>query len=360
MKNQKFEEEVTALLGQERLKIDEPLKRYTTWRVGGVADYFVETKTTAEVVDVLGTARKHDVPVFVLGGGANILVGDKGIRGLVLRNIANDYDIIGDLHGSEQQQTMYHLMVTKWEDHAAGEYRHKPIHYHFYDDRDANVGADSVFIRIASGSVMSQFIDEMYKQGITGLEKFARIPGTFGGWVYNNVHGHNQFIGGFVHSITYIDKHQVMHEKTWDELDFSYNHSRFHGRDDVILEGVVRMYRGNVELGKAAYKDALVKKLERQPGNSGGSVFSNLSSEDVERNGFESDSIGFVMDKVLDWNGKQKVGGAWISQKNGNFIETDQTATAADIVALIDIIKGEFRKKFQIELKEEFFRVGDF
>lgn len=360
MKHQKFEEEIVALLGEDRLKMDEPLKRYTTWRVGGPADYFVETKSSAELVDVLTIARRHDMPVYLLGGGSNVLIGDKGIRGLVIRHAAREYEIIGDLQGNEQQQTDYHTLVAKWEDHQATYARHKAVHFHYYDDTDPNYGADSVFVRISSGYIMSAFIEQMFQQGITGLERFARIPGTFGGWAYNNVHAHTQFIGEFIYSVKYVDTHMMLHEKTWDDLDFDYNYSRFHNSKDVIVDGVLRLFRGNVEKAREVYKKTLTEKLQKQPGNTAGCAFHNVMSEDVKRLGFESDSIGYVMDKILHWNGVKRVGGAWVSQTHGNFIETDETAAAADIVALLDIIKDEFRNRFQIELREEFFRVGEF
>lgn len=359
IRNSFFEDELKITIGENKLRFDESMKKHTTWRVGGPADYFIETNSTHELTQVLSAAKKHMLPVFVIGGGSNILVGDKGIRGVVVKHIAKEYKILGDLHGAPEQVNAYRKFVADWQDHE-GEARHKAIHFHYYDEQDPNKDSDSVFVSISSGYVMSAFIEDMFNQGVTGLEKFARIPGTFGGWVYNNVHGHTQFIGEFVHSIEFLDETLHLNQGSWKDMEFMYNQSRFHKGNDVILGGVLRLFRGNVELARDQYRQVLKNKLEHQPGNSAGCVFHNVTAEEAEKHNFESVGPGYVIDKVLDWNGKKKVGGAWISAKHGNFIETDGNATAQDIDDLLDIIKQEFRSKFNIELREEFFRIGEF
>ena len=354
-----FVKDVEELLPRQRVRLDESMRLHTTWRVGGSADVFIETLTTDELIGVLHKVNKHALPVFILGGGSNILVGDKGVRGVVIKHLAREYDILGDPHGSPQQVNLYRKLVSEWEDHS-GEARYKAVHFGYYDDRNPNRNAESVFVRLTSGYVMSSFIEEMFKQGVTGLEHFARIPGTFGGWVYNNVHGNTQFIGDFVHSVVYMDESLIFHEGGWKDMEFMYNQSRFHCGNDIIISGVLRLFRGDVGQARTIYTDVLKRKLEHQPGNSAGCVFHNITSDQAEQNNFESVGPGYVIDKVLGWNGKKRVGGAWISAKHGNFIETDGTASAQDVVALIDMIKSEFRARFNIELKEEFFRVGEF
>lgn len=359
MRNEEFEQSIRGVVGETGLRLDEPMSKHTTWRVGGAADYFVETSSNHQLVEVLKVIKTYQMPVFIIGGGSNILVGDKGVRGVVVKHIAKEYQILGDAHGTPEQVNVYRRLVSEWQDHE-GEARHKAVHFSYYDDRDPNNNSDSVFVWLSSGYVMSAFIEEMFQQGITGLERFARIPGTFGGWVYNNVHGHTQFIGEFVHSVAYIDQMMHLCEGSWNDMEFMYNQSRFHKGNDIILGGVLRLFRGNVELAREIYRDVLKNKLEHQPGNSAGCVFHNITADEASKHGFESVGPGYVIDKVLDWNGKQRVGGAWVSAKHGNFIETDGTATAKDILDLLDIIKQEFRSRFNIELKEEFFRVGEF
>lgn len=354
-----FVTEMQKLFG-ERFRQGELMQKHTTWRVGGPADYFVETATTEEFVQALKIGKVHGIDVLVIGGGSNILIGDKGVRGLVVKHTAREFEVLGDLHGTHQQVSNYRRLVSEWEDHDSSDARHISVHYHFFDERNPNYKADSVFVYVSSGYTMGAFIEKMFQLGITGLERFARIPGTFGGWVYNNVHAHTQFIGEFVHMIDYVDERDYPHSVSWRAMEFMYNHSRFHGTRHAILGGILRLYRGNVEEAREIYKDVLKQKLDKQPSNSAGSVFHNLTAEEAAKHDFESVSAGYVIDKVLDWKGKKRVGGAWISEKNGNFIETDESVKAADIVELVQMIKNEFVNRFQIYLQEEFFRVGEF
>jgi UDP-N-acetylmuramate dehydrogenase len=343
-----FISEFDTLFGQDRLVRDEPLKSHTTWKVGGPADLFFIAKSKGEIEKVVELVKKHTVPFFILGGGANVLVGDKGFRGLVIKN-------------QEEWMQVLDGGIVDWEDHSTGEARHTSVHYTFYDDdKDPNYHADQVFVEVAAGYSMPHFIRNMFNQGITGLEWFARIPGTLGGWIYNNVHGHTIFIGDFVHSVRILTESGKIVEKSWKDLDFGYDYSIFHTNRDIILSAKMRFFRGNVEMAKEIYKDVLVKKNLRQPGNSAGCVFHNVSEEDRVRNNFESNAIGYIIDKQLHLNGKYKVGGAWISEKHGNFIETDGTATAQDILDVMEFMKKECREKFSIELKDEIFHIGEF
>lgn len=343
----KFIIDFESLLGSGLLKLNEPLKLYTTWRVGGPADLFFEAKTEEQLVGVIKLARKFEIPYFILGGGANVLIGDKGFRGIVVRNKVETYSAIEP--------------ISNWIDHSTGEARHAAVHFHYYDDNEnPNRGADSIFFEVSAGYSMPHFIRDMFKIKVTGLEWFMRIPGTLGGWIYNNVHGHNIFIGDFVYSVKMLSKNNEITEKLWSELDFGYDYSIFHTNNDIILSATMRLFKGNVELAQEISRSVLIKKNEHQPANSAGCVFHNISKEDVHKNNFESDAVGYVVDKKFGWLGKHRVGGAWISAKHGNFIETDGTATAQDVLAVMDIIKKEFKNRYNIDIKEEIFRVGEF
>jgi UDP-N-acetylmuramate dehydrogenase len=332
----------------DRLNRDELLKTHTTWRVGGKADLFFEAKTVDELVLLMPIVHKNRFPFFILGGGSNILISDKGIRGLVVKNSCNTFEILDGFN-------------EEWEDHSTGEAKHTSVHYNFYDDdKNPSHGAEPVFVRVDSGYSMTHFIRDSQKSGLTGLEWFSRIPGTMGGWIYNNVHGHTLFIGDFVHCVRSVDRSGNIVVRKWHELEFDYDYSTFHKNDEVILDVTLRLFKGNVDLAQEVVREVIIKKNLRQAANSAGSVFHNISAEDQIRNGFESNSVGYIVDKVLGWNGTHRVGGAWISEKNGNFIETDGSATAQDVISVIDAIKKECNARFGIKLKEEIFRVGEF
>lgn len=334
----------------ERLKTDEILKPYTTWRIGGIADLFFEARFSEELISIVKLANLHKIPFFILGGGSNILISDKGIRGLVVRNLSSSFEIIDNSIGE-----------NAWQDHQANTAKHTSVHYNFYDDqKNPNFKAENAFVRVDSGYSMAHFLRDASAVGLTGLEWFARIPGTLGGWIYNNTHGHTQFIGDFVYTARSINSDNQIVTRTWTQLNFDYDFSIFHKSNEVIIDSVIRLFKGNVSLSKEIIREVIVKKNERQAANSAGSVFHNISKEDQQKNDFESDSAGYIIDKKLGWLGSRKVGGAWISEKNGNFIETDGTATALNVLDLISEIKNECLTRFNIELREEIFRVGEF
>ncbi len=337
----------SSQIGPGLLKLGEPLKMHTTWRVGGPADLFFEAKREDHFVTSIKLARELGIPYFVLGGGANVLAGDKGYRGLVIKNMVESYSIIDP--------------IVQWEDHSTGEYRHVSVHFNYYDDtQNPNYQAEKVFLDVCAGYSMPHFIRDMFKIEITGLEWFMRIPGTLGGWIYNNVHGHTLFIGDFVHTVCVLTQDNEIVEKSWKDLDFGYDQSVFHSNKDIILGAKLRLFKGDVVKAQEVAKSVLIKKNEHQPANSAGCVFHNILDAEKEKWGFESNAVGYVVDKKFGWLGQKRVGGAWISVKHGNFIETDGTATAQDIIAVIDIIKKEFKDRYNIEIKEETFRVGEF
>jgi UDP-N-acetylmuramate dehydrogenase len=333
--------------GFERVLRDEPLRKHTTWRVGGPADLFVEVRSEEELVFAVQKARANGVEYFILGGGANILVGDKGYRGLVVKNMV---------------ETLQEIPVIEdWEDHSTGTYRHAAVHFHYYDNQDdPSFGAERVFVEVSAGYSMPHFIRDVINHGYTGLEWFSRIPGTLGGWIYNNVHGHTLFIGDFIYSVRVLSEDNKVVEKSWKDLDFGYDYSIFHKNKEIVLSAKMRLFKGNVELAKNLVRDVIVKKNKYQPANSAGCVFLNISAEDQERLGFESNAVGYIVDKKFGWLGQQKTGGAWISEKHGNFIETDGTATAEDVLSVMEAIKSECKKQYDIDLTEEIFRVGEF
>jgi UDP-N-acetylmuramate dehydrogenase len=350
---EKLKDELLLSVDPTQVLMDESLRNHTTWRIGGNADLFFKAKSESDVITAVTLAKKHSVPFFILGGGANILVGDKGYRGFVIKNLYEVFKVL------DKNSVGYQL--EKWEEHSTGTSKHVAVHYRYYDDsKNPSFNAEPVFIEVSSGYSMPHFIRDMLNHSFTGLEWFSRIPGSMGGWIYNNVHGHTIFIGDFIHTVRILTESGEVVEKRWNELDFGYDYSIFHTNKDVILSCVIRLFKGNIELAREVVKEVIINKNARQAANSAGCVFHNISKEDQLKNNFESDAVGYIIDKKLDLLGKHKVGGAWISSKHGNFIETDGTASAQDVLAVMNFMADEVKKHFNIELKDEIFRVGDF
>jgi UDP-N-acetylmuramate dehydrogenase len=338
---------LTERFGVDRVLRNEPMRKHTTWRVGGVADLFLEVKSELELVSAVQLSREYTVPFFILGGGANILVGDKGVRGLVIKNMVESMVEIPP--------------IADWEDHSTGVYKHSAVHFHYYDDStNPSFGAEMVFLEVSAGYSMPHFIRDVIQRGFTGIEWFSRIPGTLGGWIYNNVHGHTLFIGDFIHTVRVLTSRNEVVERLWKDLEFGYDMSCFHHNQEIILSAKMRLFRGNTTVAKELVREVIVKKNKYQPANSAGCVFHNIDQSDAQRLGFESNAVGYIVDKKLGLLGTHKIGGAWISEKHGNFIETDGTATAQDVLAVMEFIQRECKEKYGLSLREEIFRVGEF
>ncbi|MDQ3239661.1 MAG: FAD-binding protein [bacterium] len=345
----KFKAEISTTLGEDSLIENELMKNHITWRVGGAADLFLIIKREEDLISAVVLARKYGIEHFILGGGANILVGDNGYRGLVIKNQVESLVVLNE------------NSIQDWQDHFTGIAKHVAVHFNYYNNsKDPSFGAKEVFVEVSSGYSMPHFLRDLGKYNLTGLEWFARIPGTLGGWIYNNVHGQSKFIGDFIYSVKVLKESGNIVEIKWEELEFGYDYSVFHKNKDIILSAKMRLYHGNIELSKEVMREVIINKNAHQAANSAGCVFHNISAEDKIKNGFESDSIGYIFDKKLGLLGQHKVGGAWISSKHGNFIETDGSATAKDILSVMEFMKITCREKYNIELQDEIFRIGEF
>ncbi|HEU4584414.1 MAG TPA: FAD-binding protein, partial [Gemmatimonadaceae bacterium] len=193
-------------LDADRLQLSVPLAPYTTFRIGGPADYFYETATADDLANAVTTARELGVPYFVLGLGANILVGDRGFRGLVIRNRASH---------------------ARWSDDG-----------HLW---------------VESGAVMRDLILEAVRRGWSGLEHYVGIPSTVGGAVWQNLHflspaperERTVFIAEVFESCDILSAEGERKTVGPDYVDFGYDDSVFHHRDDVALAVTFQLQPGD-------------------------------------------------------------------------------------------------------------------
>src|SRR5512133_3906815 len=199
--------ELAARLGGARIRRAEPLAPYTTFKIGGPADYFYEATTADELATAILTARELGVPYFVLGLGANILVGDRGFRGLVIRNQAK--------------------------------------HFAFHDDGR---------LWVESGAVMADLIMEAVERGWSGLEHYVGIPSTVGGAIWQNLHflspaperERTMFIAEVFESCEILTEEGERKTVGPDYVQFGYDDTVFHHRRDVVLAATFKLQRGDV------------------------------------------------------------------------------------------------------------------
>lgn len=309
-----------------KLKEHKSLKEFTSMRVGGVADYFVEVDQIEDLVKAVQAAVNSDIPYLVIGGGSNIIVSDYGYPGLV---ILNKTATIGFLQDKTQ------------------------------------VMADS-------GVYLAHLINKAAAIEFGGLEFLIGVPGSVGGAVYNNASCWGGAISEYVRGITLLLPGEEKGERSRviniepDELKFGY-HTSFlkeaskqnDGRKPVILSVKFQLTSLRREEIMRRIKQCQELRMQKQPVGefSAGSIFKNPSGFASSGEGEEKNfSAGYLIDQ--SGGKKLKVGGALVSKKHANFVINNGKATASEIRELIEKIKALVMEKNGISLTEEVEFIG--
>jgi UDP-N-acetylmuramate dehydrogenase len=317
-----FERTMQEYFG-DRFKLDEPMKKHVNFRLGGPARYFVEAKSAKDVQRAVNTAKQHDVDIFLLGGGSNVLVADDGYDGLVIK-LAN-----------------------------------------------RNVNIEDTTVTAEAGVMSAALARKTVDAGLKGFAWAISLPGTVGGAVRGNAGCFGGDMSDSVQSVQVL-RNGVMVEVPADELDFGYRESNIKHGDDIVLSVTLDLEEGDKEALAEKMQDALSKRKNNQPlyAGSSGCIFKNYEFDDEKdiekiKEAFEVPqsmidkkqiSSGWLIDK-MGLKG-ECVGDAQISEEHGNFIINLGDATAADIAQLIERVKMEARERFDIDLEEEVQRVG--
>jgi UDP-N-acetylmuramate dehydrogenase len=299
-----------------RVRRDEVLAPYTTFRIGGPADLYFEASTADELADAVLIARELDVPYFVLGLGANILIGDRGFRGLVIRNVARRYDFRE--HGDH---------CTLWTE---------------------------------SGSVVKDLILESVHRGWSGLEHYVGIPSTVGGAVWQNLHflspaparERTMFIAEVFESCEILSEENERRTVGADYINFGYDDTVFHHRRDIVLAVTFRLTKGDPAILHRIMQENLSWRGGKHPWldwhPSAGSVFKKIE--------------GVGAGRLIDQCGLKghRVGDAQISHIHANILVNLGRATAKDVRELISLAQREVEKKHGVHLEPEIGFIGEF
>ena len=296
------QEKLIKKLGFNRVRVNEPMSEHTYMKVGGPADIFLEVKSQSELVEAVNAARECGVPITILGHGANVLVSDKGIRGLVILNRTSDIKFLP--HG---------------------------------------------FVEVDSGANVLQLTLEAAKRGLGGLERMTRVPASVGGAIYMNAGdtGRGEFFGQLVAQIKVLDKEGKVKKIYPEQAGFAYRTSRFQESGEIILSAKLSLpaqTKGQID---NKIKDILSRKNLHPAGPSVGSTFRNPPGEHA----------GELIERA-ELKGKE-IGGAKISERHANFIINTGVAKAGDVKALIDLMKKTVAQKFNIDLEEEVRYLGE-
>ncbi len=334
-----------------------PLAPYTTLNIGGPADIFVHTKTSADFINILSFLSleirnlKLDInDLTILGNGSNVLISDSGIEGIVIKNTDNSIGIIDsppvpvDFHHSytqrKENEPEIYLDFTKLD----------------YDESDK----PQVLVKISSGTSLPTAINTLLDQGITGLQWFAYIPGTVGGATWYNIHGGAYHFADYLDSVETFNlnsgKIEIYHK---NESDWHYEISYFQKNPHlIILSTTLRLFRGDASLARQVKNAWIAQKAKVQPMNSAGSTFANPTLEECLPIWGEQKSTGWIIDHELKMKGKS-IGGAQISLQHSNFIINTGNATAKDYLNLLTEIQTEVEKRFHIHLVPEIKLIGN-
>lgn len=325
---QKALKQLAKRLETESLRDDEPLAPHTYMKVGGPADLFLIARTKEELRRAVREAILLGVPYFILGGGSNILISDRGIRGLTIKNRTSN------------------LTIQRFK----GKVKAKSLAI-----QEARVEAES-------GVPTNLLVRTTVQHGLSGLEYFLGVPGTVGGAIFNNSHFKDELIGNAVASVKVIDR--AGNEKTYtqEELQFGYDTSILQKTQETVLSATFLLTGVDPNRIWKKAEDFARYRAETQPLNlpSSGCIFKNVNAREgtygQTRGGLTS--AGYLIDKA-GLKGT-KVGGAMVSEKHASFIVNVGGATAADIYRLIGVVRDRVLEQFGVKLELEIFLVGEF
>lgn len=316
------------------------LAQYSTLGVGGAAEYLSTPTTTADLVDALTWAHEQQVPVTVIGGGSNVLIADHGISGLVILNRVYEWELLDEPAVEPLVSNM-----SRWNPANASLRA-------LYDE----AVYPPVLLKASSGALLSRLMVDGLSVGVTGLEWFAGIPGTVGGAVFMNMHGGPKLFGDHVVRATVV-RDGVPRVVQRDYFSFRYDWSVLHDTREIVIDAVLVLRRGPVDLAKTMMAAWMKEKNETQDKRSTGCIFQNISPEEQARLQLPTASAGYVIDRLLDLKGK-RIGGAKISDRHGNFMVNAGDARAEDFAILIAYVKEQARNNLGLDLHEEVAYLG--
>ena len=297
-------EKLQKMLGEAKVLVNEPMASHTTFRIGGPADYFVMPETVEELANVLKLCKEENTPYFILGNGSNLLVGDKGFRGVVIQ---------------------------------------------LYKNFDG-LSMEGTKITVKSGAMLIRVAKEAGKAGLTGLEFASGIPGTIGGAMVMNAGAYGGEMKDVVTSVTVLTKDGDIKTLSGDEMNFRYRGSVVEDEGYIVLEAVMELKEGNLEEIQARMDELSVQRRTKQPIEypSAGSTFKRPE--------------GYFAGKLIqdaELRGYQ-VGGAQVSEKHCGFVINAGGATAADVMQLMQDVSDKVMEQFGVTLEPEVKRIGEF
>lgn len=297
MDKNKIKDVLTKEISEENIFIDEPMKKHTSFKIGGVADIFIKVKSVQELQYIIEVAKKENILVTIIGNGSNLLVKDNGIRGIVIM-----------------------LNMDKIE-------------------------IEDTIVTVEAGVKLGFLAQKLLKEELTGFEFAAGIPGSIGGAVRMNAGAYGGEMKDIIVETKCLTPSGEIVTLSNEEQKFSYRHSIFMENRYIVLETKIKLQKGNKDEIKAKMDDYAQQRKEKQPISlpSAGSTFKR--------------GTDFVTAKVIDECGLKgfSIGDAQVSTKHAGFVVNNGNATAKDVLKLIEhvqkVVLEKTGKKIELEIE---------
>ena len=297
-------DELAAAAGRENVLVDEPMERHTTFRIGGPADYFVTPDHEQALADVIACAKNAGIPWVVIGNGSNLLVGDKGIRGVVIQLFRNF----------------------------------------------SQVRVDGACIYAQAGAMLAGVTKLAAQHGLTGLEFASGIPGTIGGGTVMNAGAYGGELKDVITSVRLLGQDGQIREVPGDQMAFGYRTSAAQTDGSLVLGVKMELSEGDPARIAARMEELKQQRTEKQPLDkpSAGSTFKRPE--------------GYFAGKLIMDAGLRgyRVGGAQVSEKHCGFVVNVGGATAQDVRTLMEDVREKVREQFGVTLEPEVKMLGEF
>ena len=297
-----FLEKLCRTVGEQGVKRDEPMKKHTTFRIGGPADIFITPEDESQFLAAVRLCRQEGMPYYILGNGSNLLVSDNGYRGAVI----------------ETEKALSRLE------------------------------ADGETLKAGAGILLSALAKEALRLSLTGLESASGIPGTLGGGVVMNAGAYGFELKDVLESVRLLDREGNVRTVPAGELKLGYRYSTIPETGSIVLEAALRLKKGDPEAIRARMEELAAQRKSKQPLEypSAGSTFKRPE--------------GYFAGKLIDDASLRgfQVGGAQVSEKHCGFVINRGDATAEDVMELCRQVQEKVFQKFGVRMDMEIRKLG--
>lgn len=300
-----FDKSLEQILNKEQILKNEPMKKHTSFRIGGNADYFLKIETQEELKQVLEVCKKFKKEIFIIGNGTNLLVTDKGFRGVIIKLELNNIEL-------KQENNEFYITVE-------------------------------------TGYPLTKLSKFALDNELEGLEFACGIPGTIGGAIRMNAGAYGSEMKNIVVSTQYMDLDGNINELNLEEQEFSYRNSIFSKKEFIILSTTVKLKKGDKENIKQKVLENNQSRIKNQP-----LEFPNAGSTFKRKE-------GVITAKLIDEAGLKgySIGDACVSTKHAGFLINKGNATFEDMNKLIKYIQKNLLEKYNVQIELEVLVIGE-